>query len=248
MGTRIMYLHGLWSGPNNRKKLMLDEVYGAENVTAPNMRTKLGVSCGIFGYLLFCLALVSASVCLFLYDAFWGALVTTFLSIAISLLVLVFGGRGWSAAMTKRCALAAQHEIERFRPNVVVASSYGAVVALSMGNPKLPMLLFTPAQAVYARYMKTREIFSVASHPYVVIVHPSGDKTIPLDDSIQLVETSHLGRTRLEVIEDDHKMMTLTKFDIKDMVDEVYSRGKAEVLRRQGEDDIDASLFDEVPK
>lgn len=62
-------------------------------------------------------------------------------------------------------------------------------------------LLLSPAHEQYLRFMRLRTAFTLHSIPYVLIVHGSGDKTIPLDDSIRLVETAAgPGRSRLEVI------------------------------------------------
>ena len=61
--------------------------------------------------------------------------------------------------------------------------------------------MLSPAHEQYARFMRLRNGFTLHGVPYVVIVHGSGDKTVPLDDSIRLLETADgPGRSRLEVI------------------------------------------------
>lgn len=53
--------------------------------------------------------------------------------------------------------------------------------------------------------MRLRNGFTLHGIPYVLIVHGSGDKTVPLDDSIRLLETADgPGRSRLEVISECH--------------------------------------------
>jgi len=248
MSKRILYLHGMKSTPRSAKLKVLTDIYGERAVRCPNLGTKEIVVSSVLFLLFVCVALVAVVAVLFCYAETWAAVLSIPITLLLAYVVVAWGGRGICGAMLRRATRIAEDTTREFRPNVIVASSFGAVVALSMTTPKCPMLLLTPAHGVFNRYMRnTRNIYSVASYPYVIVVHPSNDKVVPLDDSIQLVESSHLGRTRLEVLEDTHVLKTLTSADIREFVDEIYTRGKMEVLTR-GEDykDSDPSLFDEI--
>lgn len=61
-------------------------------------------------------------------------------------------------------------------------------------------LLLAPAQDQFTRFMKLKTYWGIGDFPYVMVVHGSHDKTVPLDDSIRLIETSEVGRCRLEVV------------------------------------------------
>lgn len=63
--------------------------------------------------------------------------------------------------------------------------------------------------------MHLKPYISIGDYPYVIIVHGSVDNDIPLDDSIRLIETCEVGRCRLEIVDDDHKLSSLTKEDFR---------------------------------
>ncbi|KAL8455631.1 hypothetical protein Emag_000561 [Eimeria magna] len=167
---------------------------------------------------------------------------------AAALLALTYwlGGKGATHYMWLKAVRIAEKKFKEQRTNVIVGTSFGAVVALSMDVPKVPMLLLSPAHEQYSRFMRLKNAFTLHAIPYVLIVHGSNDKTVPLDDSIRLLETADgPGRSRLEVINDTHGLKSIKPEELRQWVDEVYTQGKLQVkmLADSGSKDVDASLF-----
>ncbi|CDJ58251.1 hypothetical protein EMWEY_00014650 [Eimeria maxima] len=95
--------------------------------------------------------------------------------------------------------------------------------------------------------MRLRNGFTLHGVPYVVIVHGSGDKTVPLDDSIRLLETADgPGRSRLEVINDSHALKSIKPEELRQWVEEVFTQGKQQVrlLADSGSKNVDPSLYE----
>eukprot|EP00923_Selenidium_pygospionis_P012917 GHVN01022235.1.p1 GENE.GHVN01022235.1~~GHVN01022235.1.p1 ORF type:complete len:394 (+),score=39.85 GHVN01022235.1:114-1295(+) len=121
-------------------------------------------------------------------------------------------------------------------------------------------ILLHPAQDAFSRYMHSKARATIQRWPFTVIVHGqhrclmrrsltsnSGDRDrrIPLTDSIRLVESCAIGRCRLEVPNDDHRLDSVTSEDISAFISEAYDRGKQEVstLYANGRRDVDPAVF-----
>eukprot|EP00923_Selenidium_pygospionis_P012918 GHVN01022236.1.p1 GENE.GHVN01022236.1~~GHVN01022236.1.p1 ORF type:complete len:229 (+),score=13.91 GHVN01022236.1:1027-1713(+) len=175
--------------------------------------------------------------------------------------LLYFGGsRTVTYLMLWRSLRVAERERAAFGPNIIVAVGFGAVAALRLKGSKLPMILLHPAQDAFSRYMHSKARATIQRWPFTVIVHGqhrclmrrsltsnSGDRDrrIPLTDSIRLVESCAIGRCRLEVPNDDHRLDSVTSEDISAFISEAYDRGKQEVstLYANGRRDVDPAVF-----
>lgn len=243
---RVLFLHGLEGAPGTQKHKLLEKAFGRSRVKAPNLKTRQAILVFSIAFILL-LALVVCGTCLsFIYAKWYIGMVVVVLALALIGAAYLIAGRGATHLMMKQAVSIAERTFHEFRPNVIVASSFGTVAALNMDVPKCPMLLFSPAQDQYSRYMKIKQLFSIGDYPYVMIVHGTHDKTVPLDDSIRLVETSDVGRCRLEVIDDNHTFRTLSADDMKQWVMEVYENGMMQVQRMAagGNKKVDPTLFE----
>ncbi|EPR61385.1 putative transmembrane protein [Toxoplasma gondii TgCatPRC2] len=245
MPPRILYLHGLEGGRGSEKEKMLEKVFGKQDVKAVNLKTRQTIMLftGLFT-LLAVLFICGFVACFVLLKWYIGLLVTL-----LGILVLAGGywvaGRVVTQYMVKQAKRLAEKKFKEFRPNVIVAETFGAVVALNMNVPKVAMILLSPAQDQYTRFMKMSTYWGIGAYPYVMVVHGSHDKTIPLDDSVRLIETSEVGRCRLEVVDDNHALKGVTEEDLQNWVKEVYTIGKqqAKKMAAAGDKQVDLSLF-----
>jgi pimeloyl-ACP methyl ester carboxylesterase len=81
---------------------------------------------------------------------------------------------------------AARKAIAQFQPDLVVGSSFGGAVALTLlndGTLNVPMVLIAPA----ARKLEAPN--TLPADARVVVLHGENDETVPLDDSRALIET-----------------------------------------------------------
>ncbi|EPR61386.1 putative transmembrane protein [Toxoplasma gondii TgCatPRC2] len=242
---RVMYLHELRAFPDPNIQHMLEECVGKENLIIPKFKSKRIMTWfGIcFGVLL--LVLIGAVVTAFVNNSMMTGILSLVATLVVSGIVFSLAGRAVTSLMVKQAVTSAEEAFKESKPNVIVASSLGAVVCLQMDIPKLPVLLLSPALDQYYRYMHLKPLASIADYPYVIIVHGSVDSEIPLDDSIRLIETSEVGRCRLEVVDDGHKLSSLTAADFRRWVDEVFERGREAVTKmsQAGVKSVDLSLF-----
>lgn len=230
-GVRVMYLHSLRAGPKSIRSTHLVGVYGQDAVRSPNLKTRRTLAIFTTLFVIFVMALIAAAVLGFLlWSVVAGALLTVLLA-GVGVLTYILAGRGVTHYMLMNAVAAAEKTFQEFRPNVIVASSFGSVVAVTMRVPRVGLVLLAPALDAYCRYMRIRELPSLYGYPYSVIVHGSSDDVISLDDSIRLVETCEFGRCKLEVIDDNHTLRTLCEGDFRDFVDEVYTRAREEVQK-----------------
>jgi hypothetical protein len=92
----------------------------------------------------------------------------------------------------------AQEEFDRFRPDVIVASSRGGAIAMAIESDRVPLVLLCPAWKRWG----TRRIVK----PKTVILHSSNDEVIPFSDSVDLVSASHLPSSALIETGNDHRL------------------------------------------
>ncbi|KAL8435298.1 hypothetical protein Efla_002553 [Eimeria flavescens] len=245
-GLRVLFLHELDSAPGSEKQRLLEKAVGKQRVKAPNLKTRQSIMMFVLGFLVLAVCLISGCIAAAVLARWYVGLALFLVSVLLLSLTYWLGGRAATHFMWLKAVRLAEKKFKEQRSNVIVGTSFGAVVALSMNVPKVPMLLLAPAHEQYARFMRLRNGFTLHAVPYVLIVHGSNDKTIPLDDSIRLLETADgPGRSRLEVINDSHGLKSVKTEELREWVEEVYAQGKRQVrqLADSGSKDVDPSLF-----
>jgi pimeloyl-ACP methyl ester carboxylesterase len=90
----------------------------------------------------------------------------------------------------------AQAAFDRHRPSVVVGSSRGGAVALSIDSPGARLVLLCPA---WKRWAPGR-----TARPGTVILHSRADDVIPFAESEELVRVSGLPTSALIEVGSDH--------------------------------------------
>jgi hypothetical protein len=92
----------------------------------------------------------------------------------------------------------AQAEFDRYRPDVVVGSSRGGALAMSIRSGEVPLVLLCPAWRKYA---------SIATAKAgTVILHSRADDVVPFADSEELIRTSGLPASALVEVGTDHRL------------------------------------------
>ena len=91
----------------------------------------------------------------------------------------------------------AQAAFDEHRPDVVVGSSRGGAVAMSIDSGHTPLVLLCPAWKKYgaARTVKAG-----------MILHSRGDDVVPFADSLDLVRNSGLSSSALVEVGADHRL------------------------------------------
>jgi alpha-beta hydrolase superfamily lysophospholipase len=94
---------------------------------------------------------------------------------------------------------AAQAAFDANPPDVVVGSSRGGAVAMSLDSRSTPLVLIAPAWKKWgdAAHIK----------PGTIILHSANDEVIPIADSHALIAASGLPKSALVVVGADHKMV-----------------------------------------
>jgi len=92
----------------------------------------------------------------------------------------------------------AQAEFDRHHPDVVVGSSRGGAVAMSMDLGSTPLVLMCPAWRRWGKATKAK--------PDTVILHSPADETVPFADSQQLLRNSGLPDSALIAVGHDHRL------------------------------------------
>jgi hypothetical protein len=92
----------------------------------------------------------------------------------------------------------AQAEFDKHPPDVVVGSSRGGAVAMSIDSGEAKLVLLCPAWKKYgtARMVK----------PGTVVLHSRADDVVPFGDSEELVRNSGLPVSALIEVGDDHRL------------------------------------------
>src|SRR3984893_13785577 len=91
----------------------------------------------------------------------------------------------------------AQAEFDRHHPDVIVGSSRGGAVAMSLEAGSIPLVLLCPA---WKKYGTARTV-----KPGTVILHSRADDVVPFADSEELVKNSGLPASGPNDVGDDHR-------------------------------------------
>eukprot|EP01054_Gregarina_sp_Poly1_P001276 Gregarina_sp_Poly_1__1275@NODE_130_length_13255_cov_150_516454_g116_i0_p6_GENE_NODE_130_length_13255_cov_150_516454_g116_i0NODE_130_length_13255_cov_150_516454_g116_i0_p6_ORF_typecomplete_len293_score46_31LMBR1/PF04791_16/0_00044Wzy_C/PF04932_15/0_035ABC2_membrane_2/PF12679_7/0_043DUF2207/PF09972_9/0_073DUF4231/PF14015_6/2_2DUF4231/PF14015_6/3_6e03_NODE_130_length_13255_cov_150_516454_g116_i01178012658 len=126
------------------------------------------------------------------------------------ILIYLALGRIILAAQLKGGIRTAHRLIEKTKPNMIVATGYGAVIALTDPMIKrLPMVLITPGIGQYIRYMsalssKAREQkraeLTLAEASFAAVAHDRRNRSTPIRDSLELVDTAMPGASEMDII------------------------------------------------
>jgi hypothetical protein len=92
----------------------------------------------------------------------------------------------------------AQAEYDRHRPDVIVGSSRGGAVAMSLDSGDTPLVLLCPA---WKKYGTTKTL-----KPGTTILHSRADDVVPFSDSEELVRNSRLPASALVEVGSDHRL------------------------------------------
>lgn len=98
----------------------------------------------------------------------------------------------------ERAVAIAQAEFDKHKPRVVVGSSRGGAVAMSINSGDAKLVLLCPAWRKYggAKTLK----------PGSAIIHSRGDDVVPFADSEELIRTSGLPSSALIEVGGDHRL------------------------------------------
>lgn len=124
------------------------------------------------------------------------------------------------------CVAQQAAEIDAFEPDVVVGSSFGGAVVLSLLNQGLwkgPTLLL--AQAAVKMDPDAR----LPEGQPVLLVHGTRDEVVPIEHSRRLAQTGSPGLVRLLEVDDTHRLTGLVESDrLADLVREAHALGSSE--------------------
>ena len=124
------------------------------------------------------------------------------------------------------CVAQQAAEIEAFDPDVVIGSSFGGAVVLTLLRQDLwtgPTLLL--AQAA----LKMDEDAALPEGVPVLLVHGTRDSVVPIGHSRQLAKTGTPSLVRLIEVDDEHRLVDLVESDrLADLVREAHALGGAQ--------------------
>ena len=92
----------------------------------------------------------------------------------------------------------AQVEFDQGKPDVVVGSSRGGVVAMNIDSGDTPLVLLCPAWKTWGTATKVK--------PGTVILHSRADDVVPFADSEELVRNSGLPSSALIEVGTEHRL------------------------------------------
>ncbi|XP_053990660.1 uncharacterized protein LOC128882877 [Hylaeus volcanicus] len=227
---RVMYLHALRGTTKGERTEKLKEACKDYHLITPDLKTRTTLLIFTLTFAAY-LCCVSALVCL--AWAFISTILAFFITTLLFLCVCItyiLVGRGVTHSMVVQATAIAEKVFWEFRPNVIVASSFGAVIVFAMQVPKVSLVLLAPGQDAYCRYFKMKRIPTLRGYPYVIVVHGCNDDEILLEDSIRLIDNSSYLQCKLEVIDDTHSLNSLTANDYKELIEETFQKGRQHIL------------------
>lgn len=99
----------------------------------------------------------------------------------------------------------AQAEFDKHQPQVVVGSSRGGAVAMSINSGAANLVLMCPAWKKYGTATQVKK--------GTVILHSRGDEVIPFADSEELAKDSGLAASGLIEVGNDHRLADLESLE-----------------------------------
>lgn len=195
---RVLFVHGLESGPQGRKaRALRDAGFEVFAEAMPcSQRSMLREPATIA---LFVLATIAMIV---------GLRIGVLGAIAAALLILVstpFGIRRIIARAFQKSVDVQRAALSKHTIDVVLGSSYGGAVALELlrrGAWKGPTVLLCPAHELVAKRIR-RPLQRTKLRRDVCVVHGTRDETVPISDSRALV---HGSEATLIEVDDDHRL------------------------------------------
>lgn len=196
--TRVLFVHGLESGPQGRKARALREAgFDVVAEAMPCSQKAMLREPATLGLL----ALATLLIALGMRMGWVGALLAATL-VAWS---APFGLR-WVIRRAFAKSVRVQEEaLQKHSIDVVLGSSYGGAVALELlrkGAWKGPTVLLCPAHRLVAERAHL-PLVPVALSEHVLVVHGTNDTTVPIAHSRALIENT---RASLIEVEDDHRL------------------------------------------
>lgn len=201
--VRVLYMHGLESGPRGRKVQALKSLF---NVCSPNMHVSVSFhkSNGIARHIMLswpfmtaCALLVAWSFALLQLfpERAWLLILLSCLFVGMSTWRF-FVRRGLRKAVNNSIEIQRQ-AIEAFKPDVVVGSSWGGGMALLCSHMHIwrgPVVALAPAITPFIKYRALDNITSIDDLTRtitnaLVVVHGSNDTTIAPIDSERLISS-----------------------------------------------------------
>lgn len=233
-GLRVLFMHGLESSHQGRKVQLLRRCF--EQVEAVDMSAFCNVRRNAVRnpFLLaipLCAGMPAVPLLAFLRHQSAGlAEIAAVAAVAVLAILACFR---WAVRYAMRRCVGLQREaVERHRPDVVVASSFGGAVAawlILQGGWAGPTLLLAPAQGRLATLMSwpfssarlRSDLARAMGMVPLVVVHGTQDTTVPLQDSRELVAGAAAAATangrpvtvRLATPKDNHSLRRLTRSD-----------------------------------
>jgi hypothetical protein len=92
----------------------------------------------------------------------------------------------------------AQALVDQHQPDVIVGSSRGGALAMSLHAGRTPLVLLCPA---WKKYATARTV-----GPNTTILHSRADDVVPFADSLELLRTSGLPTSVLIEVGSDHRL------------------------------------------
>ncbi len=220
--TKVLYMHGLESGPRGRKVERLSRNFDVHAVDMGGILRR-GRSSTNPDTLVLVQALV-AGLFLTLYLARYSTAFNSAMTLFGTVVVSVGLYKMIVSKVVYACLRAQVEAIESFAPDIVVGSSFGGalgVMAIGEGHWNGPTLLLCPAHKLVSRYMLSLAPSIPPGFDHRVLVcHGDQDKIVPLAHSQELVGACGT-KVSLKIVKDgDHRLSTLSK-ELEHMVIDV---------------------------
>ena len=133
-------LVSLESANDSMKVSLLREAFGSAAVSAPTLGTRRTLMAFALGFAITALLMCAIVVMTFLKSNVAAGIMALVSLSLMSLLAFFLAWRGVTQLVMRQAVLQAEINFKEFQPNVIVAPAYGAVVALQMDVPKVPLV------------------------------------------------------------------------------------------------------------
>jgi hypothetical protein len=245
---KVLFMHGLESGPNGRKVRHLKTLY---DVRCVDMNVSLFsiwkpnsiLRCFLLQPTLWAVLASSGAVTYLLFQTYhdcspllqWGLAGFAWLAASIVVWRVLIGNALQNAATG--CMNIQRNEINSFKPDIVIASSWGGGIALLCAHFRVwtgPMLLLAPSYSKFLRFsafkskFQTMDVFLKPISNGIVIVHGlQDDVVLPVDSEVLCRKLPHAA---LHLVRDGHRLDSLDKMNVAQLVqDAVMLHGASEV-------------------